>query len=143
MQLITNSEQVTKEFGSKFAAKLKGGEVLCLFGELGTGKTTFVKGLAEGLGVTEGITSPTFTLLNVYKISNIKYPISSLVHIDTYRLKNERELIEIGAEDYLGEPGTVAVVEWPEKIPNILKNKKTLNIKLEHLENNRRKITVD
>ncbi len=104
---------------------------------MGAGKTTLVKGIAEGLGVKEEIKSPTFTLMNVYLGNKLK-----LVHIDTYRLKNEQELIGIGATDYLGTENTIAIVEWPEKIAGLLKNKKVMTLKIEHLDENKRKIIL-
>ena len=143
MQITTKSEQETKEFAKKFAAKLSGGMILCLYGELGAGKTTFVKGLAEGLSIKDNITSPTFTLMNIYKIANKKTAIQSLVHIDTYRLKNEEELLQIGAEDYVGTPDSITVIEWPEKVANFLKEKKVTKIYLGHASDNEREIKVE
>lgn len=158
MRLTTNSDQATKNFGKKIAVDLKGGDVVCLYGELGAGKTTLVKGIAEGLGVKEEITSPTFTLMNIYKIEPrppttplregnhhlppTTYHLQALVHIDTYRLKDEAELIQIGVEDYLGRPETVTIIEWPEKIERLLKGKRVIKIWLEHGEKEERKITV-
>lgn len=138
MYIVSNSEQETENFGQELSLKLKGGDILLLSGELGAGKTTFIKGIARGLGITSEITSPTFTLMNVYPTSTNK----NLVHIDTYRLNDEQELIDIGVEDYLGKPNTICVIEWPEKISGLLKNKKTTSILLEHLENNKRRITI-
>ena len=109
-----------------------------LYGELGAGKTTLVKGMAAFFGIKKKITSPTFTLMNIYpvKSQSTKY----LVHIDTYRLKDEQELNDIGIEDYLGRPEAICLIEWPEKIKKLLKNKKTLKIKIKH-RNNGREIT--
>ncbi len=142
MQIITHSDSETKEFGKKIASTLRGGDIVCLYGELGAGKTTLVKGLAEGLGVKEEITSPTFTLMNVYEVQSQKSKVKSLVHIDTYRLKNAEELIQIGAEDYLGQPDTVTIIEWPEKIEELLKGEKLIKITLEHGEKGQRKIIL-
>lgn len=133
----TKTAQETKDFGKKLATELQGGEILCLFGDLGAGKTTLVKGIAEGMGIKNDITSPTFTLMNVYKGNK-----NILAHIDTYRLKDEQELVEIGAEDYLGRPNVIAVVEWPEKIAGLLAGKKVKNIFIEHSGENSRKIKV-
>ncbi len=132
MSTITKSQSETEEFGKKLSAKLKGGDILLLSGDLGAGKTSLVKGIAKGLGVEHEITSPTFTLMNVYEIKNSG--IKKFVHIDTYRLKDEKELLEIGIEDYLGEANTVCVIEWPEKISGLLKDKKTTSIALEHTD---------
>src|SRR3990167_8731517 len=115
MKKTTRSSEETKQLGRSLAAKLESGTIVCLHGDLGAGKTTFVKGLAEGLGVKEEITSPTFTLMNVHPIPH-HTAIKTLVHIDTYRLKDEHALVTIGVEDYLGQPGIVTIIEWPEKI---------------------------
>lgn len=143
MEYITHSDAETRELGKKLAADVKGGDIVLLSGELGAGKTTLVKGLAGGLGIKEEITSPTFTLMNIYhrkheKTENMK----TLVHIDTYRLRNEQELIDIGVEDYLGNSETVCVIEWPEKLQTLLKNKKVIHMSLQHLESGGRKIVV-
>lgn len=144
MKYLTKSEEETKKIAREFAAGLKGGDVVCLYGELGAGKTTFVKGLAVGLGIKDEILSPTFTLMNVYKctVPSSQYPVERMVHIDTYRLKNEMELINIGAEDYIGKAETVAVIEWPEKITELLENKKIIKIFLKHTSEGMREISV-
>jgi len=135
MEIITSSINETVNFGKNLAGKLTDGDIVLLYGELGAGKTTLVKGLAAGFDVKSEITSPTFTLMNVYPAGG-----SNLVHIDTYRLKNEQELIDIGVEDYLGQPGSICIIEWPEKISGLLQNKKTTAITIEHIDQNRRKI---
>lgn len=140
MDITTNSAEETYEYGKKIAAHFRGGDILLLIGELGAGKTTLMKGLAMGLGVESDVTSPTFTLMNHYPTRN--HTIKNLVHIDTYRLKDEFELKDIGVEDYLCEPDSLCVVEWPEKISGLLKNKKTIIITIEHLGENKRKITM-
>ncbi len=119
-------------------------------GNLGAGKTTLVKGLAKALGIKKNITSPTFALMNIYECPakktkqkfDTKLAIKKLAHIDTYRLKNEEELIDIGIEDYLGAPDTLCVIEWPERITGLLKNKKIKKIRIEHAENNERILAV-
>lgn len=140
MQFQSNSEQDTKEISKKIAASLQGGDIVLLYGELGAGKSTFTRGVAEYFNITENVTSPTFTLMNIYPIENNK--IKQLVHIDTYRLENEEQLIEIGAEDYLGAPNTICFVEWPEKLSTLLKDKKTISIEIVAQEKNQRQITV-
>jgi len=130
--MLLKSEKATIETGKKFAAKLHGGDIVLLEGVLGAGKTTFVKGMAEFFDIKKKITSPTFALMNVYPVKPLNF-----VHVDTYRLKNEQELIDIGIEDYLGAPNTICVIEWPEKIKTLLKNKKTLKVKFEHSDGGR------
>lgn len=131
----------TIELGTKIAKDFEAGDIILLEGELGAGKTALTKGIAKFFNIKKEITSPTFTLLNIYEIKNHN-KIENLIHIDTYRLKNEEELIGIGAEDYLGDKKTVCIIEWPEKITNILKNKKTKEIKIEHLGGDERKIEI-
>ena len=140
------------EYGKKLATTLKGSEILCLQGDLGAGKTCLSKGIALGLGIKKEILSPTFTLMNIYQINDKQSVVRQLVHIDTYRLKTEQELIEIGAEDYLGTPDTVCIVEWPEKIAGILKNirqrqtglrpEKIISIEIKHLNEGEREIDI-
>lgn len=141
LKITSKSEAETQKVAAALAKTLAGGMIVALHGDLGAGKTTFVKGLAEALGVTETMTSPTFTLMNVYPVP--KHPnITTLVHIDTYRLKDEHELIAIGVEDYLGEPGIVTLIEWPEKIADLLEQKKVTNVTINHLEESSRTITI-
>ena len=142
--MITNNSQQTIAFGKKLSQSLKGGDILCLYGELGAGKTTLVKGIAQGFGVKQDITSPTFALMNVYDIKTLKHEnIKTFVHIDTYRLKDGRELVDIGVEDYLGAADTVCVVEWPEKIESLLRGKKVKKINIGHVGERERKIIVE
>jgi len=143
MEQIVQNENETKDLGQTISTSLQDGDILCLYGDLGAGKTTFVKGLAKSLGITEEILSPTFTLMNIYNIKTSKPELRTLVHIDTYRLKTENDLKEIGAEDYLGQPGVVTIIEWPEKIMGLIENKKVIKIYFEHLSNHERKITIE
>lgn len=152
-EYLSKGEQETEKYGVVIAQSLHGGGIVTLSGELGAGKTTLIKGIASHFGI-EDIVSPTFTLMQVYKIANWKLSpatrgipnaveIRNLVHIDTYRLKNERELIDIGVEDYLGDPETVCLIEWPEKISELLKNKKVMNVTLSYnVSVNERHITL-
>ncbi len=113
-EFISNSPDETIAFGVDFAQELKDGDIVCLEGELGAGKTHFVKGLAEGLGIDrEEVRSPTFTLIHEYTGS------ISLYHFDCYRMESPREAVEIGAEEYFYGEG-VSVIEWPERIESII-----------------------
>jgi tRNA threonylcarbamoyladenosine biosynthesis protein TsaE len=147
MIIITNSTEETEKIGIELSAKLKGGNIVLLSGNLGAGKTALVKGIAKGFGIKNTITSPTFTLMNLYPVNHSQSTIKQLVHIDTYRLKNEHELIEIGAEDYLGKPNTICLIEWPDKIEELLKNynqKDSVSIEIKQLENsNEREIILN
>lgn len=119
MQYTTQYEEQTKSIGRQLATMISPGVIITLSGDLGAGKTTFTKGFAEGLGVKETITSPTFSLMNVYP-THTESEIETFVHIDTYRLEEEEDLLAIGVEDYLEANRTVVMIEWPEKIPGIL-----------------------
>ncbi len=100
---------------TEIVAAAHGGDVILLSGELGAGKTTLAKAIAAALGVRETITSPTFTLMNVYPTHHDG--VATFMHMDTYRLEREEELVEIGVTSYLGEPSTICLVEWPERFP--------------------------
>ncbi len=133
----TANDTETQEFGKKIATSLESGSIVCLYGELGAGKTTFTKGLATGFGVNTTITSPTFTLMNVYPVLDHPARITTLIHIDTYRLNSAQELLDIGVEEYLGQPGTVTVIEWPEKIAELLHGRTITSIRFAHAEHGR------
>ena len=140
MIFTSNSDKETKKIGQDLSRSFSGGDILLLYGELGAGKTTLVKGIAKGLGIDKEITSPTFSLMNIFEVKKRNF--NKLIHIDTYRLEKEQELIQIGAEDYLGVPDAVVIVEWPEKMENLLKNKKVKKNRTEHSCSGR-KITIE
>lgn len=129
--IISQSVAETMQFGRQLASALKPGDVVALSGDLGTGKTCLVKGIAAGLGITHAVTSPTFTLIHDY---------GSLVHIDLYRLDSEREALHIGIEEYL--PGkSITVIEWAERITPLLPAH-TKRIHLSVVDENSRRIEV-
>ncbi len=103
----------TFALGREIAASLKGGEVLALVGDLGAGKTQFVKGLAAGLGHIEEVTSPTFTLIHEYIGGRLP-----LYHFDLYRLESANEVLQIGLDDYLS-PNAIVAVEWADKFRSL------------------------
>lgn len=141
-QYTTISEKETLALGRKVAKGLKGGEVIGLTGELGSGKTVLAKGIASGLGIKQNITSPTFVLMKIYKIKNSRLKIKNLVHVDAYRLNNGRDLLDIGLGEYLGDKNSVVVIEWADKVKKIFKGRRHLQIKLKSGKINKRKITV-
>ena len=123
------------EFGRQFAASLQPGDVVALTGDLGAGKTCLVKGIALGLGVTQDVTSPTFTIIHEYRGGRLP-----LAHIDLYRLNSERDALNIGIEDYLNGPG-ITVIEWAERIESLLPPQ-TKRIRLAVVDDNSRSIEV-
>ena len=136
-QVVTNSPQETIEFAKHFALGLKSGTVLCLEGQLGSGKTTFIKGLAAGLGLKhpEQVKSPTFVLMHIYKA---KMP---LYHFDCYRLNSLEELENIGFVDFVNDPHAISCVEWAEKAGDLVP-KNARRIRFEILDTVKRRITL-
>ena len=133
MQITTGSAKETRELGKKIARHLRGGEVLGLFGQLGSGKTTFVKGLAQGLGVKKNaVSSPSFVLMREYKG---KIP---LYHFDLYRIKKPAELCDIGYEEFVFGKAVTAI-EWAQKMQGLLP-KDYLRIEFSFLKPKKRSI---
>ncbi len=114
MEYRSESEQETEKLAGALAKTLSPGAVVAFTGDLGSGKTAFVRGLARGLGISQRVTSPTFTIVNEYEGGRLP-----LFHFDLYRLSGEDELFEIGWEDYLRRGG-VCAVEWSEVAPGLL-----------------------
>ena len=114
MTYVTNSPAETEALGQRLAETLQPGDVIAYTGDLGAGKTAFTRGLARGLGITERITSPTFTIVNEYLGGRLP-----LFHFDMYRLGSADELFDIGWEDYLARGG-VCAVEWSENVPEAM-----------------------
>jgi len=138
MELVTKSAEETKNFGKKVASNLKRGEVFALSGELGSGKTTFVQGFAEGLRVSGRIISPTFILMRKYGAGD-----KDFYHIDLYRLEGniENEVVNLGLSDVWEKPENIVVIEWAEKIKKMVP-KSARWIKFENLGGDRRKIII-
>ena len=133
--MITHSAAETRALGKKLAARLQPGDVLLLEGDLGAGKSELTRGIAAGLGVTETVTSPSFTILNVYESGRCP-----LYHFDWYRLESSEELYELGMDEYLGGDG-VAVVEWPAQCPDAVPEN-AVRIRLEATGENERTIDI-
>lgn len=139
MEILTKSPRETQEFGQKLGGSLKGGEVLALSGDLGSGKTTFTQGLAESLGVKERIISPTFILRRDYKSSARELELN---HVDLYRLEDNliEEFRNLGLEELFGDKSHILVIEWAEKVKNAIP-KGAIWIKFQALDGER-KITI-
>ena len=113
MEFESNSYEETQKFAEEFSKTLEAGDVLCMYGDLGVGKTAFVQGLAKGLGIDEPITSPTFTIVNEY---SGRLP---LYHFDVYRISCEEEMEDTGYEEYFYGEG-VCLVEWAELVKELI-----------------------
>lgn len=118
MTYTTYSEKETKQLAADLATHLQGGEIIFLKGELGSGKTTFVRGVAEAFGFFEPVRSPSFTIVNRYPVSRGR--IKQIIHVDFYRIHDPSEIVPLALEEELGRPDTVAFIEWPEKAKGLV-----------------------
>lgn len=134
LDFISHSEAQTRRLGVRLAPLLDPGDVLALIGDLGTGKTRWVQGVCEGLGVKEPVVSPSFTLVNEY------YGRLPVYHIDLYRLDDAAETLTFGLEDYLYDRG-VSLIEWADRAEELLPEE-YLTIELHHLEETKRRVVM-
>ena len=135
MTFETHSPEQTEALGEALGKVLSPGAVVAYTGDLGAGKTAFTRGLAKGLGASEPVTSPTYTIVNEYLSGRIP-----LFHFDMYRLRSSEDLFDIGWEDYL-ERGGVCALEWSENVADALEN--PIRVQLEKTGENARRITIE
>lgn len=135
--LNTDSFAKTQEFAVDFAKSLKPGDILCLYGDLGSGKTTFVQGLARGLNINRRIISPTFIIARHYEMGS-----GNFYHIDLYRVKTHADLLSFGLDDILSDPDNIVVIEWAEKLDTLLP-KKRYELKFNIIEDDKRFIEIN
>jgi len=139
-KIITHSYLETEEFALKFAKEVKPGDVIALYGELGSGKTTFTKGLAKGLGITNRVTSPTFVLMKDYDLPSKNN--SKLHHLDLYRLDSSDDIKSLNLNELVNQEANIFVIEWAEKASQEeLKN--AIKIRFNIIDENTREITID
>jgi tRNA threonylcarbamoyladenosine biosynthesis protein TsaE len=133
--VTTQSEDETAALGRELAATLSAGDILLLYGDLGAGKTAFVRGLAEGFGVSrDEVSSPTFTLIQEYRGGRL-----TLFHVDLYRIEDPREFDELGLDE-IAEDGVLAI-EWAERLPHPPPH--AIRISLEHAGDSERRIVIE
>ena len=137
MQITTHSADETQALGMKLAKRLQPGDVIAYFGDLGAGKTALTRGIAQGLGITDIVTSPTYTIVNEYLTGRLP-----LFHFDMYRLGSSDELFDIGWEDYLARGG-VCAVEWSENVEDALQGAIRVTIEKDPFEADPRRITIE
>ena len=135
MQYITNSPGETEAIGAALGKVLRPGTVIAYRGDLGAGKTAFTRGLAKGLGCTDLVTSPTYTIVNEYLGGRLP-----LFHFDMYRLRSSDDLFDIGWDDYLDRAG-VCAVEWSENVDDAMED--AIYITIEKLGEDARRITIE
>ena len=131
-------QDYARNFVDNLSRDIDHATIVALQGELGAGKTTFSKYLARALGVEETVTSPTFVIQKVYKLTNQKF--ERLVHIDAYRLEGGEELKDLGWGELLAEPENLIVIEWPEKVGEIIPAY-AMRLQFETINETTRKIT--
>lgn len=140
---LAESVVATQKLGENLAKKVISAKksvsaaVVCLMGDLGSGKTTFAQGFAKGLGIKEKILSPTFVILKKFKVQNQNFKF--FYHIDCYRLKNEKDLLVLGFKEIISNPKNIVLIEWPEKIKKILP-KNAIIIYFKFIAEHKRKI---
>ncbi|MDP6625685.1 MAG: tRNA (adenosine(37)-N6)-threonylcarbamoyltransferase complex ATPase subunit type 1 TsaE [Nitrospinota bacterium] len=133
---FSRCEEDTMELGRNLAKKLKEKDVVCIYGDLGAGKTCLIKGIVDGLGITEEyVSSPTFAIINKYCEDKTVY------HLDFYRIEVEKEIEELGIEEFTGKEG-ITLIEWPEKIIKYLPETRW-EIKINILVGNKRSFNVN
>ena len=135
-QIITHSRQETVDFARQYAKTLPAGALLAFTGGLGAGKTAFCQGLAEGLGCTDPVSSPTFAIVNYYRGAR------PMAHFDLYRIHTEGDLAAAGFYDYL-DMGAVVACEWSENCAELLAQEQPIRIHIERLDENTLRITID
>ena len=134
-EYISHSERETEELGARLSSVLPGGSVVAMYGDLGAGKTAFVRGMARGMGLDCRVSSPTFTIVNEYPGN------PDLIHFDMYRLHGADELFDIGWEDYLRRDAILAV-EWSENVEDAFDGSEIV-IRFEKLSGTDRRITAE
>lgn len=139
-EYISNSAEETQKIAEDLARSLRKGGIITLSGDLGYGKTTFTQGFAKGLGVTHRIISPTFVITRKYELRD-KSAAKLFYHIDLYRIQNLEDLEGLGIKEILKDPEAVVLIEWPEKLRNLLPEKR-IEIQFEYLGEDQRKIRI-
>lgn len=134
MEYTTCSPEQTEALGKRLAETLKPGDIVAFYGDLGAGKTAFTRGLAAGLGATERVTSPTYTIVNEYLSGRLP-----LFHFDLYRLSSSDELFDIGWEDYLSRGG-VCAVEWSERASDALRD--AIRVSITRIDDTKRRVEI-
>ena len=148
IKMKTRNFEETKKTGEKFAEKLLGiknlkkAKVIVLYGDLGSGKTTFVQGFAKGLGIKKRIISPTFVIVRSYELRIKNKELRSFYHIDLYRVRSEDEIKNLGFEEIINDPENIVAVEWGEKLGNLLPGKRW-DIRFNYVGETKRKIAIN
>lgn len=141
MKILTNNFEETQKIGEEFAQRVKGGETLLLYGDLGAGKTTFLQGFAKGLHLQRRIISPTFIIMRSYAVDAIPN-VHMFYHIDLYRTQTEHDREGLGIPEILKDKNAIVAIEWPEKLGSIMP-KRAWKLIFTTVEENVRSITIE
>lgn len=136
-KLLSHSESDTEAFAEALARELPRGRVLTLDGDLGAGKTVFSRGFARGLGITEPVSSPTYTIIQEYSLPGG----GMLYHLDLYRITDSASALAFGVDEFLDDPASLALIEWPERIADIIPPD-AIRVKIRHISDTERELTV-
>jgi len=137
---LTSSASETHNFGKQFSEKITSKMLLCLRGDLGSGKTTFTQGLLEGLGAEKPFISPTFVIMKQYDLPQTKNGIKRVYHIDAYRIE-KKDLLFLGFEEWLDDEQGLLILEWPERVESLLPSERT-EINFQSIDEEKRTITI-
>jgi len=140
LNILSKSKENTQGIASNLAKSLEVGKIIAFRGNLGSGKTTFIQGLAQGLNINTRISSPTFVIFKKYKVLNHK-KIKWFYHFDLYRINSLEEIIDLGFEEIINNKNSLIAIEWAEKIKELLPQD-SLNIKIKFINKNYRKIVI-
>lgn len=143
---VVDTEKMARDVAASLrsdraAGKFPAALVLALYGDLGSGKTTFTKSFIAHFGVKETVTSPTFVIEKVYELPGTNYGWTHIIHIDAYRIEKSDELVNLGWREMANDPANLIIVEWPERIQDLIPNN-AKEIKFEFVDENTRKITL-
>ena len=136
-EFITSSEEETENIGKSLAMSLSKGDAVLLRGNLGAGKTVFSRGFARGLGMTEPVSSPTYTIVQEYELPDG----GRLYHLDLYRISGVNAALAFGVDEFLDDPQGISLIEWPDRIDGILPEN-AICVEIEHLSDSERRLTI-
>lgn len=137
-KIKTSSFEETENTGFRLAKELKHGSTVLLFGNLGAGKTVFSRGFARGLGITEPVSSPTYTIVQEYDIPSG----GRLYHLDLYRISGVESALAFGVDEFIDDDNAIRLIEWPMRIDGILPED-CIKVTIEHIDDNSREITIE
>lgn len=135
---LTETQDFAREFVQELSPQENGATVIGLYGDLGAGKTSFTQGLAQALGVSDTVVSPTFVIEKIYTLTGQKF--SHLIHIDAYRIEKVEEMLHLGWKEIISNKENLIIVEWPELVDSIMPPH--ITIRLTHVSENEREVSI-